>query len=143
MSTLTVDVVKKALLDAGFEVFRAKGETIQLAERVRSHLMDANVAVCVGGSATVSFTVRGQRSDYPTDTDEALFQRIRGATADKARARAFAESGAASRQIQDPVDETRVLDVWHELTFSKPTTQLDELVADVQFALSLPKCVTP
>lgn len=143
MSILTVDLVKKALLDAGFEVFRQKGEMIELAERVRSHLMDARVCVRAGDQATLSFIVRGQRSDFPSDDDTAAFDRIRRAVVDDARAHGFTESAACSRTIHDPMDASVALDVWHELTFSKAASNLTELATDVEYALSLRKCVTP
>jgi hypothetical protein len=141
VTVLDFEVVKTAVLEAGFEVFRAKGDTIQLAERVRSHLMDAHVAVRIADAATISFIVRSQRSDFPGDDSEELFARVRRAVADKARQNGFEESAAASRAINDPVDDGRVLDVWHELTFSKSTQDLKQLVADLQCALDMPKCV--
>jgi cation transport regulator ChaC len=144
VSTLTFEAVKQAVLEAGFEVFRAKENSIQLAERVRSHLMDANVAVRVAAdasSATVAFVVRSQRSDFPSDGDAELFAKVRRVIAEKAGSQGFVESGASSREINDPVDASRVLDVWHELTFSKATTDLPGLVADLQCALDMPKCV--
>ncbi len=142
MSILTFDVVKKAVLDAGFEMFRAKGSTIQLAERVRSHLMDAQVSVHVADAITVSFIVRSQRSDFPTDGENDLFARVRRGVEGRATTHGFRESSATSRTLHDPVDASRVLDVWHELTFSKSTTDLTTLIADLRCALTMPKCVT-
>jgi hypothetical protein len=144
VSALSFERVRKAVLDAGFEVFRAKDDTIQLAERVRSHLMDANVSVRFSagdGHATIAFVVRAQHSDYPNDGDDELLARVRNAIASQARQRGFAESGASSRSICDPSDASRVLDTWHELTFSKTTSDLSVLVGDAQYALKISKCV--
>ncbi len=142
MTVLTLDVVKTAILDAGLEVFRTKEDTIQLAERVRSHLMDAGIRVLVqGGVSTVLVTVRSQRSDFPAASPDDLFSKVRIGIGHDARARGFAEVEAKPREIQDPVDGSRVLDVWYEVTFGKPIASTSALVDDVQWALRLPKCV--
>lgn len=143
MTVFTLDGVKNALLDAGFEVFRAKGDTIELAQRVRSHLMDAGVAVRVTEHAVVSFVVRTQRADFPSATADELFDRVRAAISDDATKQGFAEAAASSRELLDPGDATRVLDLWHELTFCKSCADVTTLVADLQWALSQPKYVGP
>ncbi|HEX7481415.1 MAG TPA: hypothetical protein VF331_26670 [Polyangiales bacterium] len=142
MSELTFDAVKAAVLEAGFEVLRAKGETIQLAERVRSHLMDAGVSVQVADALQVSVVVRSQRSDFPAASTEEIFHKVRHAVDPVAHAHGFLESSSQSRQLHDPGDSAHVLDVWYELTYTKPCSDLAALVLDLQWALSLPKCVT-
>jgi hypothetical protein len=142
VTTLTLDVVKTAILDAGLEVFRTKEDTIQLAERVRSHLMDAGIRVRVqDGVSTVLVTVRSQRSDFPAASQDDLFSKVRAGVGHDALARGFSEIDAKPREIQDPVDDTRVLDVWYEVTFGKPIASTSALVDDVQWAMRLPKCV--
>jgi hypothetical protein len=142
VSALTFDAVKTAVLEAGFEVLRAKGETLQLAERVRSHLMDAGVSVRVSESVSVSVVVRSQRSDFPAASADEIFGKVRSGVEPLALAHGFVESGSHSRQLQDPVDETRVLDEWYELTYTKPCDDIATLVQDIAWALRLPKCVT-
>jgi hypothetical protein len=139
----TLDGVRNALVGAGFEVFRAGDDTIQLAQRVRSHLMDAGVSVQVTEHAVLSFVVRTQRVDFPSATPAELFERIRAAVGGEATQHGFAESHAASRELLDPGDATRVLDLWHELTFSKPMSDEAALLADLRWALALPKYVGP
>jgi hypothetical protein len=142
VTALTLDVVKTAILDAGFEVFRTKEDTIQLAERVRSHLMDAGIRVRVhDGVSTVLVTVRSQRSDFPAASQDDLFSIVRAGVGSDASSRGFAEVDARPREIQDPVDASRVLDVWYEVTFGKPIASTSALLDDVQWALRLPKCV--
>ncbi len=142
VSDLTFDKVKAAVLDAGFEVLRAKPDTIQLAARVRSHLMDAGVRVKVADGVTISVVVRGQRSDFPAATGDEIFEAVRASAAHGASARGFAEEAAVCRTLHDPVDDTRVLDVWYELTFSKPCGDLATLMQDLEWALTMPKCVS-
>lgn len=142
MTALTLDVVRTAILDAGLEVFRTKEDTIQLAERVRSHLMDAGIQVLVKeGVSTILVTVRTQRSDFPSASPDDLFAKVRAGIGHDARDRGFSEVAARPREIQDPVDDSRVLDVWYEVTFGKPIASTSVLVDDVQWALRLPKCV--
>lgn len=142
MSELTADGIKQAFEDAGFEIYQSRGTRIQLAERVRLHLMDSGVAIETEPSPSVSFAVRTQRSDFPTATPEELFDKVRGLIAAQAAARGFAELEARSRAVTNPVDEADVLDVWHELVYQKSALDLEALISDVRWALDLPKCVT-
>jgi len=142
VSSPTPESVKEALVAAGLEVYRTDGHRITLAERVRLHLMDSGVRVDVAGPA-VSFTVRSQRSDSPTASAADLFERVRESMASTVDARGFVEVNEQTREVTDPVDETHVLDVWHELTYEKPAGSMEQIVEDVRWALALPKCVTP
>ena len=44
-SGLDVQGLKKALTDAGIEIYRIQGTTLQIAERVRLHIMDSGIRV--------------------------------------------------------------------------------------------------
>lgn len=134
--------VRRALTDAGIEIYRAESEEILVAERIRLHLMDSGVRVRVGAGHRVTVTVRSQRSDFPTASSGELFSKVRAAMADPIVARGFSEVREYVREITDPVDASRVLDVWYELTFEKPVPGVDALVDEVRWALGIPKCVT-
>ena len=138
----TIESMRATLLEAGLEVFRVQDQTVHLAERVRSHLMDAGVRVRCADKLEVDVTVRSQSSDFPADAADALFARVRAAIVELASARGFLETAAAPRDIRDPVDDSRLLDVWYEITFTKDATQPAALIDDVRWALRLPKCVT-
>lgn len=137
---MTLESVRGALLEAGLEVFRIQEQSVHLAERVRSHLMDAGVRVRCARKLGVDVTVRAQSSDFPTDDPNEIFDRVREAVGANARANGFEETDARPREIRDPVDHTRLLDVWYELTFSKEA-DAQSLLEDVRWALRLPKCV--
>jgi hypothetical protein len=137
----TLDSVRVRLLESGLEVFRVQGQSVLLAERVRSHLMDAGVSVRVARELSADVTVRAQSSDFPTESADALFGRVRGAVFELAQSRGFREASAEAREIRDPVDDTRLLDVWYELTFTKNASEIDGLIDDVRWALRLPKCI--
>jgi hypothetical protein len=137
---MTLESVRGALLEAGLEVFRVQEESVHLAERVRSHLMDAGVRVRCSLELGVEVTVRVQSSDFPSADPSELFERVREAVGANASSRGFRETDARPREIRDPVDATRLLDVWYELTFSKRADP-QSLLDDVRWALRLPKCV--
>lgn len=141
VSTLTIDHLKQAVLDAGLEIYRVHGAEVRIAERVRMHLMDSGVTVGVRVRPQVSLTVRSQRSDFPTMPADDLFQKVRDSLRKNAEDRGFHEVGAAARDITDPVDPSHVLDVWHELIFAKEVQDLEALIEDVRWALQVPKCV--
>jgi hypothetical protein len=143
LSSLTLEQLKQAMVGAGLEIYRVSGTEVRIAERVRMHLMDSGVSVSLAEPPRISVTVRSQRSDFPTGRAEELYELVRRAVKPAAADRGFRELGAQSRNITDPVDASSVLDVWHELTFSKDLEQADTLIDDLQWALRLPKCVAP
>lgn len=141
MPNPTPSELKKALIGLGFEIYRTLGQRIVLADRVRDNLiMDSGVSVMVDASLTVRFVVRAQGNDFPNDAPDELFQRARrlgkGSTA-----RGYTEAGTSVVPIRDPGDADRTLDTWYEVAFEKPAADLDELEAELRYALGLAKTV--
>jgi hypothetical protein len=137
--------VKKALREAGLEIYRTRGDVVHLAERVRENLlMDAQIFVRAGDPSTTSvgFVVRAQRNDFPNDGEEHLFARARllGASAIE---HGYHEVEAVVRRILDPGDGERTLDTWCEVQFEKPVANLDAAVVEARFALSIEKAAPP
>jgi hypothetical protein len=129
--------IRKALLAAGFELYRTQGDQVHVADRVRDNLiMDSGVAVSTAPS--VRFVVRSQRSDFPNDATAMLFDRAR-ALAVGAVAHGYAETGTMTSPMHDPADPSRTLDTWYEVSFEKAVATLDEAMAEVGFALSVEK----
>jgi len=142
VSETDVQSVKKTLQDAGVEIYRLSDEEIQVAERVRLHIMDSGVRVRLAEGVRIRFTARTQQSDFPNAEAADLFDKVRGAINDKASTRGYAETDAITVQVRDPVNEKRILDVWHEVTYEKPS-DLESLVEEVRWALELEKYVAP
>jgi hypothetical protein len=144
---MTTDVkqLKAELTAAGIEIYRTKKTEIQVAERIRLHIMDSGVRVHVGETATdairVTFTARAQRSDFPDVDPAELFAKVRAAVGARAVARGFAEAAAGSVDVKDPMDATRVLDVWHEVTYAKDASDSSAALEEIRWALALERYV--
>ena len=143
MSSTDLQQVKKHLLDAGLEVYRTREAEIQVAERVRLHIMDSGIRVRMAEGLRVVFTARSQRSDYPSVGADALFARVRETVGQQALARGYAEEGAQTVDVKDPMDDAKVLDTWHEITYAKPADDLSTVVDEVRWALEIDKYVAP
>jgi hypothetical protein len=141
--TLTIQDIQQALSDAGVEIYRTGDQELQIAERVRLHIMDSGVRVVLNGGLVVQFTARTQRSDAPSAHSEDLFRRVREEVGEQAGSRGYQESHAEIVEVKDPVDEARVLDVWHEVTYRKPLAAPADAVTEVRWALDLEKYVRP
>jgi hypothetical protein len=129
--------IKTELVAAGFEVYRTRPDEVQVAERVRLHIMDSGIRVWVKDEVHVAFTVRQQRSDFPDVPPETLIDRARREVGRLAQGRGYVETQSGSVEVKDPMDASRVLDVWHEVTYEKPIGDLATAVDEVRWALSI------
>ena len=131
--------IKKALLDAGFEVFRTRGEEIVLAERPRENLiMDSGVRLRVGDSLEVRVVLRAQKADFPNEDEGHLFDRVRK-LGEQITSGGFAEIATAVTKVTDPGDAERTLDTFYEITYAKQAPKLDDALVELKFALGLEK----
>lgn len=142
VSEVDFERLKQALMDAGVEIYQTKESEIQIAERVRLHLMDSSVRVRLSPDTRIRFTARAQKSDFPGVAPEQLFAKVRGAIEGEARGRGYAEMSATTVEVTDPMDSKRVLDVWHEVTYEKAADAMDTAIEEVRWALALEKYVT-
>jgi hypothetical protein len=130
---------KKALVDAGFEIFRSRGDEIVLAERPRENLiMDSGVRLRLTEPLDVRLILRAQKADFPNEDESHLFERVRR-LAEPAVSMGFLELSTAVSKVNDPGDSERVLDTFYEITYSKTASALDDAVAQIRFALALEK----
>ncbi|MGB5813141.1 MAG: hypothetical protein WBG86_21585 [Polyangiales bacterium] len=141
--TLPIQDIQRALAEAGVEIYESGSQELRIAERVRLHIMDSGVRVLAGQGVSVQFTAKVQRSDAPSAQPDELFRWVREAVGSEAAARGYAESGAEIVEVKDPVNQARVLDVWHEVTYRKPLDDVNATVEEVQWALDLEKYVRP
>lgn len=142
MSGSDLQAVKQELIKAGLEIYRTKPAELEIAERVRLHIMDSGIRVRQDGG--VMFTVRTQRSDFGSGVSaDELFDRVREAIGSQALDRGYREEAAHTVDVKDPMDDARILDTWHEVVYIKETGNLEEVVDEVQWALSVEKFVAP
>lgn len=137
----TLERAKAALIARGVDIFRAEATEIALAKRVRSHLMDAGVSVHFVPEPNVRFVVRAQSSDFPGASAKQLYDKVRHEVAGQASAQGFKEVAEHPREVRDPGDASRVLDVWYELTFAKPVRDSETWLDDVRWAMNISKCI--
>lgn len=135
--------IQQALAGAGVEIYRMDDDELQIAERIRLHIMDSGVRVVVEDGLAVQFTARTQRSDAPSAQSDELFRSVREEIGQKAGDRGYEEFHAEVVEVKDPVDDARVLDVWYEVTYRKALRQPEEVVSEVRWALDLEKYVRP
>jgi hypothetical protein len=131
--------IKKSLIDAGFEVFRTRGEEIVLAERPRENLiMDSGVRLRLGEALEVRIVLRAQKADFPNEDESHLFERVRRLAA-PALSGGFAEVGTAVTPVIDPSDAEHTLDTFYEITYAKSARGLDDALVELKFAVGLEK----
>jgi len=142
--TLTPQQIKKALVAAGFEVFRTQGDDIVLADRVRENLiMDSGVrlsSVNGKGAMEIKVVLRCQRADFPGEEEGRMFDRVRS-LAKPALALGFQEIGCIATKVTDPSDEARTLDTFYEVTFAKQVADMEAALEELRFLLNIDKTV--
>lgn len=139
MSHLSPQQVKKALIEAGFEVFRTKGEEITLAERPRENLiMDSGVRIKVGAPYELRVILRAQKADYPNEDEAHLFARVREIAA-AVTSNGFAEEQATASPVRDPGDAARTLDTFYEIVYVKRIPTFEAALEQLKFAMGLEK----
>jgi len=141
VSRIDTDALETALNQANVEIYQRIGSDILLAERVRVHMMDSGVRIRAGSDLEVRFTTRCQRSDFPSDSADQAYARVREATGPAATEHGFAEARAERVEVTDPMDESRVLDVWHEITWARLVEDTAAAIDQARWAMSVEKYV--
>lgn len=142
--TSTPQQLKKALVASGFEIFRTLPEEVVLAERVRENLiLDSGVRVAplADGTIQVRLTLRAQKTEFPNDDDNALYQRAR-LVAQPAVDQGFHEVSTVATAVNDPADSTRVLDTFYEVNFAHDVATMEDAVPVLKFVLGLEKAAS-
>jgi hypothetical protein len=142
---LTPLLLKKALVAQGFEVFRTLKDEIVLAERVRENLiLDSGIRVKAFETEDefeVRLVLRAEKSDFPSEEDDELFQRVR-ALAAPALELGYVEVSTAVSPVTDPSNAETTLDTFYELFLLKKISGgMDVVSAEVRRAQGLTKTV--
>lgn len=120
-------------------MFRVLGSEVIIADRVRDNLiLDSGVAAVCGTNYSVRVVARAQASDHPTDSEPQMFERVRK-VGNAAVESGYAETQTAVVPVPDPVDATRSLDTWYEVTYERPGLDLTALIGELRRALEFRK----
>jgi len=137
MPSHTSQQLKRALVDAGFIVFRTLADEVVVAERVRENLiMDSGVRLRNAPTLEVRVLLRIQRGNFPGEDDTKLFARVR-ARAAPALASGFREVSHQTSHVTDPGDSTRMLDTFYEVLLGREAADLETALEGVRFAFTL------
>lgn len=142
MTSIDADALETALRAANLEIYQRIGSEIVLAERVRVHMMDSGVRIRAGEKLEVRFVTRCQRSDFPSEAGDGLYARVRAATGPEATAHGFAEAHAEHVEVKDPMNDAKVLDIWHEITWTREVDDIDAAIEHARWAIGVEKYVT-
>ncbi|MEM7447983.1 MAG: hypothetical protein AAF355_07065 [Myxococcota bacterium] len=134
--------IQAALEEAGLEIYTSSSDEIQIAERIRLHIMDSGIRLVLGDPLRIRFTARCQRADFPNESAETLFTRVRDVVGKAAGDRGYEETGFAQVEVKNPVDDSKILDVWHEVTYEKSLPSLAQAVPELRWALKVEKYVS-
>jgi hypothetical protein len=138
---VTPQHLKKALVTAGFEVFRTIGDDVIVAERVRENLiLDSGVRLRAGTPLQVRVVLRAQRVDFPTEEEPTIFERVLR-LAEPALSAGFSEIDRQVSPVTDPADGSRTLDTFYEIVFGREADGVESAVQGIKFAMSLEKTV--
>jgi hypothetical protein len=132
---------KRALREAGLQVYEVRDGCIALAERVRDNLiLHSGIAVCPA-TWTVRVTVRAQSLHYPGQSQERIALQAEELGL-PFQARGFSKLGASSHDVGDPSHPGRTIDVVHAVTFQRPCASWDEALEEIHAAFLLPRATT-
>ncbi|MEO8875167.1 MAG: hypothetical protein ABI461_06225 [Polyangiaceae bacterium] len=133
--------LKKALISAGFEVYRTKSDEIMLADRVRDNLiLDSGVRVSSNDAneLRVNLVMGIRHTQYPGENDLALFERVRQLAGPLLEV-GFAEMGTSQNPVTDPSDASKTLDIFFDVTFGKNEPTFEAALPAVKVALEVAK----
>ena len=140
-AAVTAAEAKKALVAAGLEVYRTRGEVVHLADRVRENLlMDAGAYVRAGEALRVGLVVRAEAGDFPGEDAAQLFARAR-AVAAAALPDGYREVATQVHPVADPGDAAKTIDTWCEVQLEKPVPDLAAAIDEVRRAVAFDKAV--
>jgi hypothetical protein len=120
-------------------------DEVVLAERVRENLiLDSGIRVRPTESDEefeVRLVLRAEKSDFPSEDDDELFQRVR-TLALPAVELGYVEVSAQVTPVKDPSEPDKTLDTFYELFLTKKITGgLTAVEAEVKRAFTLAKTV--
>lgn len=140
----SIQELKRTLVAAGLEIYRTRPDAVHLAERPRDNqILDAGISVRPASEREIEVRVvmRAQRSDFPREPVDTLYQRVREHADTDLLSRGYSEIESREQHMLDPGDKTKTLDTWYELVFSRTFPDVESAIADVKRVLPVEKFV--
>ncbi len=144
----TIQELKKTLVAAGLEIFRTRPDAVHLAERPRpNQILDAGISVRpagpphIDGAMELRVVLRCQRSDFPRETPDQLWGRVRVIAGVDILPAGYAEIEQRELPVADPGDKSRTLDVWYELVFARVLGDVQATIEEAKRLLPVDKFV--
>jgi hypothetical protein len=141
----SIQDLKRTLMAAGLEIYRTRPDAVHLAERPRDNqILDAGISIRPSGdegAMEVRVVMRCQRSDFPREEAEKLYERVRELARSDLASLGYAEIESHEQHMLDPGDKTKTLDTWYELVFSRVLPTIEGAIDDAKYALKLEKYV--
>ena len=144
----SIQELKKTLIAAGLEIYRTRPDAVHLAERPRDNqILDAGISIRPAptteppGAYEVRVVMRCQRSDFPREAIDDLYQRVRVLAKEPLIDRGVKEIEQREQRMLDPGDKSKTLDVWYELIFSRFVPDVSGAISEARHALAYEKYV--
>jgi hypothetical protein len=132
--------IARTLAASGVEIFDQRDGELQIAERVRMHLMDSGVRIRAKDSRIeIVFTATASKAEHPSADPDDLFEMIRKTVGVAASAHGYREVGSSTTEARDPQCRDRVLDVFHGIEYARALDERAHLADEVRWALELDK----
>jgi hypothetical protein len=132
---------KRALREAGLQIYEVREGFITLAERVRDNLiLQSGIAVSTS-PFRVQVTLRAQSLHFPGQTqDQVLAHAVE--LAGNFVARGYREVGTTRTEVADPSHPERTLDVVHAVIVERPCDSWEEVLSEIKEAFSSARAST-
>lgn len=131
--------LKKALKEAGFQIYEMRLGRVSLAERVRDNLiLDSGVSVGIDPGLNVRVALRAQMLHFPGKTSDEAHGYAEG-LATPFVLDGYERDGSAITRVLDPAHPERSLDTVHEVFVQKATSTWSSTLEALRAALELPR----
>jgi len=129
---------KRALRDAGFQVYDVKEEFISLAERVRDNLiLHSGIAIRATPPA-IRVHLRAQSTHFPGQSQDRVYAHAETLAREFER-RGYAILGSSRTEVTDPSFPERTIDVVLGVTVERLCDDFSEVLTEVGAAFLLPR----
>lgn len=129
---------KRALREAGFQVYDVKDGLVSLAERVRDNLILHSGISLRAAPPLIVVTLRAQALHFPGQSAERVLSHAEDLAQEFLR-RGYKRVDTLRSEVSDPSHPDRTLDMVHGVVVERSCDSFEELLDEVRVAFSLPR----